>query len=131
MFSWTITVPQNKYISITFRELALQAPYGDCNTYVAVMDGVGESAPELGRFCGFAAPDPIAGYSNTMTINFVMTASMPGKFLLDWNAVNYTEASALRRTEVTPSGNTSFVISLNQTETYVLTSPGYPNGQYL
>ncbi|CAG2107294.1 unnamed protein product, partial [Medioppia subpectinata] len=127
VFSWTITVPQYKYISITFTELALQTTYTECSSYVSLLDGIGESAPELGRYCGYNIPDAVSSNGNAMTVNFVMTTGMPGKFFLLWNAVNETVALSLRKPVVTPVGNTSFDIILNKNSTYRLTSPGYPN----
>ena len=53
---------------------------------------------------------------------------MPGKFFLEWNAINETEVLSLRNTQIISSSNTSFEIYLNKTSSYVLTSPGYPEG---
>ena len=127
VFSWTVTVPENRYVGITFTELALESPYENCNTFVAVLDGIGETAPELGRYCGFNIPDTIAATSNVITINFVV-GSMPGKFFLEWNSINETDVIALRDRQVVSSSNTSFDIYINKTSSYVLTSPGYPTG---
>lgn len=126
-FSWTVTVPESRYVSLAFTELSIESPYENCDTAVSVMDGIGEAALELGRYCGFALPDSVASTSNVVTINFVV-GSMPGKFFIEWNSINETEAVALREGRVMASSNTSFDIYLNKSSSYVLTSPGYPTG---
>jgi hypothetical protein len=98
-------------------------------SYVQILDGIGENAPEIGKYCGFTAPNPIAGHSNTLTVNFVMDNHMPGKFLLIWAAVNATQAAVFNTPQVILQTNTSFEITLNRTGTYRIISPGYPNGK--
>ena len=68
---WTITTDVNTLIEIQVSE-----PYGirgrhPCSTdYLQVMDGVGESAKSLGKFCFLRAPGPFLTTSNMATIIF-------------------------------------------------------------
>ncbi|XP_054159895.1 LOW QUALITY PROTEIN: cubilin-like [Oppia nitens] len=126
-FSWSITVSQNKYIGITFTEISIPS-YGTCTSYVSIIDGIGESGPEIGRYCGYTIPDTISSTTNTLTVNFIMTNSMPAKFYLTWNAINETAALALKQPVTIDTNNSSFDMALNRTGIYRLLSPGYPNG---
>lgn len=129
-------VPVNNYVKITFLEFLFGThPNGECYSYVQLKDGIGEGAPELSHYCGFRLPDPIASHSNVLTVNLVtIYQSMrisDGKFLLQWDAVNRSEASGLRPTKVINVTAESFQIELNTTSTYRLKSPGYPTGKNL
>lgn len=123
------------HVSITFIELALHS-YGDsesdCTAYVQLLDGVGVEAPQLKKYCGYNIPPPTAGHSNALTVQLVMSYNMPstGKFLLQWAAVNETQAAALNPTQQTPTRSSTFneEITLNRSTTYRITSPGYPFG---
>ena len=49
---WTITVPSRRVVTITFTDLNIIGT-GDCNRgYVEVFNGINDSSPSFGRYCG-------------------------------------------------------------------------------
>lgn len=101
-----------------------------CISFVQILDGIGESAPELGRYCGYQTPEPVISHSNTITVQLVMEHFYRGKFKLHWEAILPENAPTTGPSTEFPSGPTgeTHEIRLNRTGEYILTSPGYPWG---
>ncbi|XP_034244978.1 cubilin [Thrips palmi] len=125
---WRITATAaTKVISITIKDLNTDYFSEDCEmVYLAVYDGVDETAPKLFKGCGGALPPPMTTTSN---VAFVRLYTHPirraSAFLLQWrevarNAETVVEASA--------GDKCGAAVHLPAGGKYNFTSPGYPAG---
>ena len=66
--TWHITVPSGYVIHLEFQEFRLK-DYSKCeNCFLQIFDGKDETAPTIGRFCGYVYPPVLISSSNHITI---------------------------------------------------------------
>ncbi|KAI1280397.1 Cubilin [Halotydeus destructor] len=90
-FTWTITVPTNMFVKVTFSAMEFMQHSGnpDCPfTNLKVIDGSGQDAAILGTFCSYTIPAPIVSSTNVLTVTLTSPDYFVGKFELHWEAVN-------------------------------------------
>ncbi|CAH1259009.1 PKDREJ [Branchiostoma lanceolatum] len=85
--TWTITVDPGRQIFLTFANFSLES-HSRCNyDYVQIMDGQGDSAVLLGKWCGTDGPPPLNSTNNTMTVYFHTDYSIVSTgFFMSWNS---------------------------------------------
>ncbi|XP_069688891.1 cubilin [Periplaneta americana] len=132
-FFWRIVVDSGKAIAITFKEFFIDIySLTECHYYLAIYDGFDETAVKLFQGCGGNLPDPVTSSSNIVYIEFNSSPVRLGsKFFLEWLQV--VRQVTPRNPEVPAIPGCGGMISLEvsgnrSTESYVLTSPGYPEG---
>ncbi|CAH1775425.1 unnamed protein product [Owenia fusiformis] len=128
-YTWTVTVPSDHYVRITFQLIDIEGSFGRCSyDYIKFRDGLFETSPEIFTTCGTALPDPFSSTGNTIHIEFHTDFSGVGQgFLLDWEAT----ASAVVTPTIPPvtnpiSGCGGELTAVGTQQAF--TSPGYPNG---
>ena len=66
--TWRITVPSGYVIHLEFHEFRLK-DYSKCeDCFLKILDGKDETAPTIGRFCGYVYPPVLVSSSNHFTI---------------------------------------------------------------
>ncbi|KAJ8376962.1 hypothetical protein SKAU_G00075420 [Synaphobranchus kaupii] len=75
---WTIAMPTNKAVNLTFTSFVLENMHGGvCRfDYVKIFDGDSMSFPLVGTFCGSTVPVPFVSTGNFLTIRFISDGSV-------------------------------------------------------
>uniref|UniRef100_F7D8H4 Cubilin n=1 Tax=Ornithorhynchus anatinus TaxID=9258 RepID=F7D8H4_ORNAN len=75
---WTISVPPNGLINLTFTVFALEdaTARGCLYDYVKLYDGASENASLVGEFCGSSMPASFLSGGNFLTVKFVSDGSL-------------------------------------------------------
>ncbi|KAM8743208.1 bone morphogenetic protein 1-like isoform 3-T3 [Acanthopagrus schlegelii] len=73
---WKITVAEGFNVGLSFQSFEIERHDSCAYDYVEVRDGVSESSPLLGRFCGYDKPDDIKSSSNRLWLKFVSDGSV-------------------------------------------------------
>uniref|UniRef100_A0A3Q3W0B5 Cubilin n=1 Tax=Mola mola TaxID=94237 RepID=A0A3Q3W0B5_MOLML len=109
---WTIEMPVNQAINLTFSSFELENIY-DCHyDYVKVYDGDNIHFPLVGKFCGNSIPSYFVSSGNMLTIHFVTDSSVQRR---GFNAT-------YRSMRMTCGGTLNATTSIQN-----LTSPFFPN----
>ena len=95
--SWLITLAESYVVSLSFYELTISS----CNdSFLRIYDGLDDTAPLLGTYCGSNATTQVKYTSSTNNLYIVSNsgsyARNPGNifsFLAQYNAVNFTTGS--------------------------------------
>ena len=66
--TWYITVPSGYVIHLELQEFRLKYHSKCENCFLQIFDGNGETAPTIGRFCGYVYPPVLISSSNHFTI---------------------------------------------------------------
>ncbi len=92
--SWLITLAETYVVSLSFRELNI--PSCD-DTFLRIYDGLNDTAPLLGTYCGSNATTQVNHTSSTNNLYIVSNSGSYGRnpknifsFLALYNAVNFT-----------------------------------------
>ncbi|XP_013879229.1 cubilin [Austrofundulus limnaeus] len=110
---WTIEMPVNKAINLTFISFDLENSFNCYYDYVKVYDGDNVNFPVVGTFCGLTIPAYFLSSGNFLTIHFVTDSSVEKRgFNATYRAVPLICGGTLNAT------------SSAQT----LTSPSFPGG---
>ncbi|XP_021476232.2 cubilin [Oncorhynchus mykiss] len=112
---WTITMPINKVINLTFSSFELEGTStSTCHyDYVKIFDGDNMNFPLVGTYCGRdVIPGPFVSVSNFLTVHFVTDSS-----------ISYRGFNATYRAQDRLCGGTLNATNAVQT----ITSPMYPN----
>uniref|UniRef100_A0A3B3ZXH0 CUB domain-containing protein n=1 Tax=Periophthalmus magnuspinnatus TaxID=409849 RepID=A0A3B3ZXH0_9GOBI len=73
---YLIRLPQGEKVALNFTHMNLES-HSNCNfDYVEVRDGLQETAPLIGRYCGDVVPAPLQSSSNSMWIRFRSDSSV-------------------------------------------------------
>lgn len=104
-----------------------------CIFYSQIYDGYDDSAEPLkGELCGLTPPEPFKSTSNVVFIRLDHSdASGPSKFLLNWEQIGKEDlqsATQLTANDDQYCGGPHVVVLSENTTTFNLTSPGYPDG---
>lgn len=67
---YLIRLPQGERVSLNFTHMTLENDISCDFDYVEVRDGMQETAPLIGKYCGSVLPVPLTSSSNTMWIRF-------------------------------------------------------------
>ncbi|XP_017269603.1 cubilin [Kryptolebias marmoratus] len=73
---WTIEMPVNKAINLTFTSFDLENSYNCYYDYVKVYDGDNMNFPLVGTFCGVSIPAYFLSSGNFLTVHFVTDSSV-------------------------------------------------------
>ncbi|KAJ8276925.1 hypothetical protein GJAV_G00069430 [Gymnothorax javanicus] len=73
---YVIRLPPNEVISLNFTDLQLEFHSGCAFDYVEVRDGMAETSPLIGKYCGYTRPAPITSSSNALWIRFKSDGSV-------------------------------------------------------
>uniref|UniRef100_A0A3B5AXX3 Cubilin n=1 Tax=Stegastes partitus TaxID=144197 RepID=A0A3B5AXX3_9TELE len=108
---WTIQMPVNKAVNLTFNSFELESSSTCRYDYVKVYDGDSVHFPLVGTFCGKSIPAYFISSGNFLTVHFVSDAmvQLPG-FNATYRAISHACGGTLNAT------------TTNQT----LTSPSFP-----
>ncbi|KAG8134960.1 hypothetical protein E2320_008025, partial [Naja naja] len=68
---WKITVSENYNVGLTFQAFEIERHDNCAYDYLEVRDGLSESSPLIGHFCGYDKPEDIRSTSNTLWMKFV------------------------------------------------------------
>ncbi|CAB1340813.1 unnamed protein product [Coregonus sp. 'balchen'] len=112
---WTIAMPINKVINLTFSSFELEGTStSTCQyDYVKIFDGDNMNFPLVGKYCGRdVIPGPFVSASNFLTVHFVTDSS-----------ISYRGFNATYRAQDRLCGGTLNATNAVQT----ITSPMYPN----
>lgn len=140
-FSWTVTVPTNMYVKITFIEMLLSWRRRQrCNVGLKIYDGPDKTATLLGDYCSSEIPNPVVSRSNQLHIYFSTWRSSAGAlFMLNWTATMFRpwpqfpprQRPTLSITNITGCQGYIYLNYSNMylpENHYILRSPGYPTG---
>ncbi|XP_061094184.1 cubilin [Conger conger] len=111
---WTIAMPTNKVVNLTFTSFLLESAFGgSCRyDYIKIFDGDNMNFPLVGTFCGSTVPAPFISSGNFLTVRFVTDSSVNlSGFNATYRAVDRICGGILNAT--------------NSAQT--ITSPFYPN----
>ncbi|KAG8252003.1 hypothetical protein J6590_068211 [Homalodisca vitripennis] len=130
-YKWTITVPFNKVIRISFSEFYMENYIEDeeCFIYLEIFDGldVDGSSPSLLKACGTALPEPVVTSANVAAIKFHNDPYLHGSyFLLRWEAVSRQSIATMTVDNSLGCGKEIHISSVGINNTAVVSSPGYP-----
>uniref|UniRef100_A0A8C5C907 Metalloendopeptidase n=1 Tax=Gadus morhua TaxID=8049 RepID=A0A8C5C907_GADMO len=73
---WKISVASGFHVGLTFQSFEIERHDSCAYDYLEVRDGLTESSPLLGRFCGYDKPDDIKTSSNQLWMKFVSDGSV-------------------------------------------------------
>ncbi|XP_015810319.3 cubilin [Nothobranchius furzeri] len=73
---WTIEMPVNKAINLTFESFDLETSSTCAYDYIKVYDGGNMNFPLVGTFCGLSIPAPFLSSGNLLTIHFKTDGSV-------------------------------------------------------
>uniref|UniRef100_A0A3B1IY07 Metalloendopeptidase n=1 Tax=Astyanax mexicanus TaxID=7994 RepID=A0A3B1IY07_ASTMX len=68
---WRITVSEGYNVGLSFQAFEIERHDSCAYDYLEVRDGLSESSPLIGRFCGYDKPEDIRSTSNTLWMKFV------------------------------------------------------------
>ncbi|XP_072033776.1 uncharacterized protein [Amphiura filiformis] len=69
--TWVITAPAGQVVMINIAQFAIEGDDGLCQfEYLEVRDGLTQSSPGIGRYCGNTIPSSISSTGNSMWIRF-------------------------------------------------------------
>ncbi|RWS30688.1 cubilin-like protein [Leptotrombidium deliense] len=125
-FMWSITSSINTGIMVTFNNLQIVPSRKSkiCKRYLQILNGIGEGALSVGKYCGFSNPEPVIIRSNVISV--IYYSRKPGRFRITWKA---NTTLLIKSPSVGPKkiqcGEDYF---LNASTSLNLTSPGYPYG---
>ena len=74
--TWHITVPSGYVIHLEFQEFRLKDYFKCENCFLQIFDGKDETAPTIGRFCGYVYPPVLVSSSNHFTIVLYCSGNM-------------------------------------------------------
>ncbi|XP_061659241.1 procollagen C-endopeptidase enhancer 2-like [Syngnathoides biaculeatus] len=77
--TWTITVPEEKVVMLTFRIFDLEADSQCRYDYLDVYNGKSDTVQKLGRFCGTFRPGALISTTNTMMLEMVTDEETHGR----------------------------------------------------
>ncbi|XP_028288640.1 cubilin [Parambassis ranga] len=110
---WTIEMPVNKAINLTFSSFDLESSSTCRFDYVKVYDGGNINFPLVGTFCGNSIPAYFVSSGNFLTVHFVTDSSVQRQgFNATYTAIPLVCGGTLNAT----------------TSVQTLTSPSYPAG---
>nr|XP_033964372.1 cubilin-like [Pseudochaenichthys georgianus] len=109
---WTIEMPPNTVVNLTFESFDLEDSSNCRYDYLNVFDGDNNNFPLVGTFCGSFIPASFVSSGNFLTVHFVTD-----------NSVNKRGFNATYRSVPMLCGGTLNATTAVQT----LTSPHYPN----
>ena len=66
--TWHITVPEQNIIRLTFQEFRLNDHPTCEDCFVEIFDGSDDTAPSIGRFCGYSYPPILSSSSNHFSV---------------------------------------------------------------
>ena len=66
--TWHITVPEQSIIRLTFQEFRLNDHPTCEDCFVEIFDGSDDTAPSIGRFCGYSYPPILSSSSNHFSV---------------------------------------------------------------
>ncbi|XP_068160694.1 cubilin [Antennarius striatus] len=109
---WTIEMPVNKAINLTFTSFELESSSTCRFDYVKVFDGDNIHFPLVGKFCGNSIPSYFVSSGNMLTVHFVTDSSVQRRgFNATYRAIPLVCGGTLNAT----------------TSIQTLTSPFFPN----
>uniref|UniRef100_A0AAQ4PGY7 Cubilin n=1 Tax=Gasterosteus aculeatus aculeatus TaxID=481459 RepID=A0AAQ4PGY7_GASAC len=110
---WTIELPVNRAVNLTFNSFEVESSSTCVYDYVRVFDGDNENFPLVGTFCGNFVPAHFVSSGNFLTIRFVTDSSVQRRgFNATYSAVPLVCGGTLNATTTIQS----------------LVSPSFPNG---
>ncbi|XP_068081387.1 cubilin [Anabrus simplex] len=134
-FSWRVTVQFGYAISITFTDFFIEKYMDFCDLYLVIYDGYDETGVEIFKGCGYLIPDPVTSSSNVVYIMMHTMAMYHGSyFKLNWLQVERAQAPHNlypNRPPVPGCGGRIYLSDWDNgtaNNSYLLQSPGYPNG---
>uniref|UniRef100_A0AAY4DT21 Metalloendopeptidase n=1 Tax=Denticeps clupeoides TaxID=299321 RepID=A0AAY4DT21_9TELE len=68
---WRITVAHGYNVGLSFQAFEIERHDSCAYDYLEVRDGLSESSPLIGRFCGYDKPEDIRSTSNTLWMKFI------------------------------------------------------------
>ncbi|KAF4071592.1 hypothetical protein AMELA_G00275250 [Ameiurus melas] len=68
---WRISVSEGYSVGLSFQAFEIERHDSCAYDYLEVRDGLSESSPLIGRFCGYDIPEDIRSTSNTLWMKFV------------------------------------------------------------
>ena len=74
--TWHITVPYGYVIHLELQEFRLRGHPMCENCFLQIFDGKDETAPAIGRFCGYVYPPVLVSSSNYFTIVLYCSGNM-------------------------------------------------------
>lgn len=91
--TWHITVPEQNIIRLTFHEFRLNDHPTCEDCFVEIFDGSDDTAPSIGRFCGYSYPPILSSSSN----HFSVVLRCQGKpFIARFKAFYFSVAGTLQ-----------------------------------
>ncbi|XP_076614626.1 bone morphogenetic protein 1-like [Chaetodon auriga] len=73
---WKITVTEGFSVGLSFQSFEIERHDSCAYDYVEVREGISESSPLLGHFCGYEKPDDVKSSSNQLWLKFVSDGSV-------------------------------------------------------
>ncbi|XP_043479110.1 cubilin-like isoform X2 [Leptopilina heterotoma] len=136
-YSWRITVEFGWIIKIEFQDFAIGFighVYDGCSVKLDIYDGYNDEAPTLFSDCGITKPEPVYSSSDTVYIKLVSVVyslqwhNAGSLFLLSWHQIPRGEIHEENQVQKLSECNQMISLTDPRNESYVISSPGYPDG---
>ncbi|XP_066598353.1 cubilin-like [Prorops nasuta] len=129
VISWRITVQYGMLIRIEFKDIRIDTYSSMCSpAFKVVFDGYNDEAGVLLEACDLTKQEPITTTSNVAFIKLdTTTYTYAARFDLVWIEIPKLELTASSLVKISEC-NEEIVLADSKNKSYVLFSPGWPNG---